>query len=240
MGRPVVPSLTRFQRYHMATDVVIVSDRERREPITTLLEQLRRLGYHVSVIPRATFQHINRVPVPQVVLLDVGSREFQASSSTPGSLQAAWEYVPIIFVAHEDETSRIRFGPHLHDFITLPAKLTELDTRIRFAIWKTQGARGARDQVQVQGLRMNLATYEVSVDNRRIDLTYKEFELLKFFVNNPRRVFSRPELLEEVWESDYYGGTRTVDVHIRRLRSKLGQRVGNMIQTVRNVGYRFG
>jgi DNA-binding response OmpR family regulator len=224
----------------MATEVLVITERERREPIAALLEQLRRLGHHVSTIPRATFQFINRVPEPQVVLLDIGSREFQQGGSTPGGIQAAWEYVPIILVAGAEEAGKIRFGPHLHDFITLPATLPELDTRLRFALWKTQGARGSREQVQVQGLRMNLATYEVYVENRRVELTYKEFELLKFLAGHPRRVFSRPELLEEVWESDYFGGTRTVDVHIRRLRAKLGPRVGNMIQTVRNVGYRFG
>ena len=224
----------------MATEVLLVTDRERREPLVTLLDQLRRLGHHVSVIPRATFQYINRVPVPQVVLLDIGSREFQQMGSTPGALQAAWEYVPIILLAAAEEAGKIRFGPHLHDFITLPTSLTEVDTRLRFALWKTQGARAPREQLQVQGLRMNLATYEVYVENHRVELTFKEFELLKFLVNHPRRVFSRPELLEEVWETDYFGGTRTVDVHIRRLRAKLGPRMGNMIQTVRNVGYRFG
>jgi len=224
----------------MATEILVVTDRERRVPISVLLEQLRRLGHHVSTIPRATFQFINRVPEPQVVLLDIGSREFKGAGGAPGGMQAAWEYVPIILVAGAEEAGKIHFGPNLHDFITLPATLPELDTRLRFALWKTQGARGAREQVQVQGLRMNLATYEVYVENRRIELTYKEFELLKFLASHPRRVFSRPELLEEVWESDYFGGTRTVDVHIRRLRAKLGQRVGNMIQTVRNVGYRFG
>jgi DNA-binding response OmpR family regulator len=116
----------------------------------------------------------------------------------------------------------------------------ELEARIRFALWKSQGARPTRDFVQFDSLRINMSTYEVWVDNRRIDLTYKEFELLKFFVTNRRRVFSRAELLDHVWENDYFGGTRTVDVHIRRLRAKLGMKIGNMIQTVRNVGYRFG
>jgi len=220
----------------MPTEILVVTERERREPVLALLEQLRRLGHHVSTIPRATFQFINRVPEPQVVLLDIGSREFQGT----GGIQAAWEYVPVILVAGAEEAEKIHFGPHLHDFITLPATLPEIDTRLRFALWKTQGARGAREQVQVQGLRMNLATYEVYVENHRVELTYKEFELLKFLAAHPRRVFSRPELLEEVWESDYFGGARTVDVHIRRLRAKLGPRVGKMIQTVRNVGYRFG
>lgn len=224
----------------MPTDLVLVTERERREPMTTLVEQLRRLGYGIHVIPRATYQFINRVPTPQVVLVDVGSREFQSSGSTPGAIQAAWEYVPVILVARQDEVSSIRFGPHLHDFLALPITVPELDTRLRFALWKTQGMRAPREQMAVEGLKMNLATYEVWVESRRVDLTYKEFELLKFLVGHPRRVFSRPELLEQVWENDYFGGTRTVDVHVRRLRAKLGSRVGGMIQTVRNVGYRFG
>ncbi len=224
----------------MPTDIVLVTERERREPIAALLDQLRRLGYGVHVIPRTTFQYLNRVPIPQVVMVDIGAREFEESGTTPQNLHATWEYAPIILVARSEEVARIRFGPGLNDFLTLPTNAAELDTRIRFALWKTQGARAPREQVQLEGLKLNLATYEVYVDNHRIDLTYKEFELLKFFVNHPRRVFSRPELLEQVWESDYFGGTRTVDVHIRRLRSKLGPRVGNMIKTVRNVGYRFG
>lgn len=222
------------------TDLVIVTERERQEPIVSLVEQLRRLGYGVHVIPRMTFQYVSRVPTPQVVLVDVGMRELHDTSAAPNTVHAAWEYVPIILLARANEVSRIRFGPSLHDFITLPSTPIELDTRLRFALWKTQGARAPRDQMQLDGLRMNMATYEVWVDNRKLDLTYKEFELLKFFVAHRRRVFSRNELLEQVWESDYFGGTRTVDVHIRRLRAKLGDRVGAMIQTVRNVGYRFG
>lgn len=224
----------------MPTDIVLVTERERREPIAGLLEQLRRLGYGVHIVPRTTYQYLNRVPTPQVVMVDVGAREFQESGTTTHNIQATWEFVPVIMVARADEMPRIRFGPGLHDFLTLPTNTAELDTRIRFALWKTQGTRAPREQVTLEGLKLNLATYEVYVDNRRIELTYKEFELLKFFVSHPRRVFSRPELLEEVWESDYFGGTRTVDVHIRRLRAKLGPRVGNMIKTVRNVGYRFG
>lgn len=224
------------------TDIVILTERERQEPLVSLLEQLRRLGYGVHVIPRTSYQYTNRDPTPQVVLVDIGSRDFQNATSILTNVQATWEYVPVILLARAEEISQIRFGAALHDFISLPTNPNELDARIRFALWKTQGSRpgGTGDLLNLDGLRLNLATYEVSVDNRRIDLTYKEFELLKFFVSHRRRVFSRTDLLDQVWESDYYGGTRTVDVHIRRLRAKLGTRIGNMIQTVRNVGYRFG
>lgn len=224
------------------TDLVIITERERQDPILTLIDQLKRLGYNMHAIPRTTFQFISRVPTPQVVLVDVGSRDFQQNAASMSTaVHAAWEYVPVILVTTAEDVSRIRFGPTLHDFISLPISPMELEARIRFALWKTQGARmSSGDTLQLDGLRMNTATYEVWVDNRRIDLTYKEFELLKFFVTHRRRVFTRSELLDQVWESDYFGGTRTVDVHIRRLRSKLGMRIGNLIQTVRNVGYRFG
>jgi DNA-binding response OmpR family regulator len=226
---------------NLTSDLVIITERDRQEPMLALGEQLRRLGYNVHAIPRTTLQYTNRVPTPQVVLVDVGSREFQNFANATIAIQTVWEYVPIILLARADEISRIRFGPTLHDFISLPSSPGEIEARIRFALWKTQGARvESTDSLQIEGLRMNMSTYEVWVDNHRIDLTYKEFELLKFFISHRRRVFTRTEVLEQVWENDYFGGTRTVDVHIRRLRAKLGDRIGNLIQTVRNVGYRFG
>ena len=88
-------------------------------------------------------------------------------------------------------------------------------------------------------LVVDMRSYTVSLHGHPVDLAYKEFELLKYFVQHPRRVFTRTHLLQEVWGYDYYGGTRTVDVHIRRLRAKLGGEYEHLIGTVRNVGYRF-
>ena len=87
---------------------------------------------------------------------------------------------------------------------------------------------------------LNLETYQAALDHRPLDLTYMEYELLKFFSTHPGKVFTRETLLSRVWGYDYYGGARTVDVHIRRLRAKLGEEHANLIQTVRSVGYRFG
>ena len=87
---------------------------------------------------------------------------------------------------------------------------------------------------------LNLETYQAAIDNRPIDLTYMEYELLKFLVQQPGRVFTRETLLTEVWGYEYYGGARTVDVHVRRLRAKLGEEHAGLITTVRSVGYRFG
>ena len=86
---------------------------------------------------------------------------------------------------------------------------------------------------------MDAAGYTARIHGQPLNLTYKEFELLKFLVQHPGRVFSREQLLQEVWGYDYFGGTRTVDVHVRRLRAKLGSDHEQLITTVRNVGYRF-
>ena len=87
---------------------------------------------------------------------------------------------------------------------------------------------------------LNLETYQAAIDGQPLDLTYMEYELLKFFATHPGKVFTREQLLSRVWGYEYYGGARTVDVHVRRLRAKLGEEHANLIQTVRSVGYRFG
>ena len=220
--------------------IVMITDRENREPVRTLLQQLGRTGYQVHVLSRVTYEQTGRIAPPQVVLIDVAYRNYQGAGNMTTNVRATWEYVPIVLVARLDELDRVPFSREVHGFLTLPVTLPELEARVRFAQWKTQDALPSRDVLEVDELRLNLATYEASVAGESIDLTFKEFELLKFFITHPRRVFTRPELLETVWESDYYGGTRTVDVHIRRLRAKIGTKVGNMINTVRNVGYRFG
>ena len=94
--------------------------------------------------------------------------------------------------------------------------------------------------VRLGALTLNTETYQVVVAGTLLDLTYKEFELLRFLIQRPERVFTRSDLLQQVWGYDFYGGTRTVDVHVRRLRAKLGEEHAGLIQTVRSVGYRFG
>jgi DNA-binding response OmpR family regulator len=94
--------------------------------------------------------------------------------------------------------------------------------------------------VEYGGLVLNLETYQAVIDNEPLDLTYMEYELLKFLAQHPGKVFTRETLLSRVWGYEYYGGARTVDVHIRRLRAKLGEEHASLISTVRSVGYRFG
>jgi len=97
----------------------------------------------------------------------------------------------------------------------------------------------ADEIVRVGSLELNLATYQVTIDGAPVDFTYMEYELLKFLVTHPGRVFTREALLSRVWGYDYFGGARTVDVHVRRVRAKLGQEHAGRIKTVRSVGYRF-
>jgi DNA-binding response OmpR family regulator len=125
------------------------------------------------------------------------------------------------------------------DFCVLPLQAAELDARLKHLFHKT--GRGARPELVEYGeLALNLETYQAAIEGRPLDLTYMEYELLKFLASHPGKVFTRETLLSRVWGYDYYGGARTVDVHVRRLRSKLGEEHAGLIQTVRSVGYRFG
>ena len=135
-------------------------------------------------------------------------------------------------LAHRDEL--------FDDFCLTPFHPTELEARLRHLL-TTVSATTVRPEVVVyDALALNLETYQASIADRPLDLTYMEYELLKFLAQNPGKVFSREMLLSRVWGYDYYGGARTVDVHVRRLRAKLGEEYADLIQTVRSVGYRFG
>jgi DNA-binding response OmpR family regulator len=125
------------------------------------------------------------------------------------------------------------------DFCLSPFHPKELEARLRHLFWRT--GTGTRPEiVDYGGLVLNLETYQAALDDRPLDLTYMEYELLKFFATHSGKVFTREQLLSRVWGYEYYGGARTVDVHVRRLRAKLGEEHASLIQTVRSVGYRFG
>lgn len=125
------------------------------------------------------------------------------------------------------------------DFCLAPFHPRELESRLRHLFW-TEFSGKLESLVEYGGLVLNLETYQASFGGQPLDLTYMEYELLKFLAQNPGKVFSRETLLSRVWGYEYFGGARTVDVHIRRLRAKLGEEHANLIQTVRSVGYRFG
>jgi DNA-binding response OmpR family regulator len=125
------------------------------------------------------------------------------------------------------------------DFCLTPFHPSEVEARLRHLFFRG-GSEVRPEMVEYSGLALNLETYQATIEGRPLDLTFMEYELLKFLAQNPGKVFTREMLLSRVWGYEYYGGARTVDVHIRRLRAKLGEEHANLIQTVRSVGYRFG
>ena len=125
------------------------------------------------------------------------------------------------------------------DFVVGPIQPSEVEARLKHLLWRA--GRGARPELVTYGpIELNLETYQAVVDSRPLDLTYMEYELLRFLASSPGRVFTRETLLNRVWGYEYYGGARTVDVHVRRLRAKLGEEHSGLIQTVRSVGYKLG
>jgi DNA-binding response OmpR family regulator len=147
---------------------------------------------------------------------------------------------PLLLILTADQLSELELREDLFDdFCVVPWRGQELDARLGHLFWRT--GRGTRpDLVEYGPLVLNLETYQASLAGRPLDLTYMEYELLKFLATHPGKVFTRETLLSRVWGYEYYGGARTVDVHIRRLRAKLGEEQANLISTVRSVGYRFG
>ena len=128
---------------------------------------------------------------------------------------------------------------HFDDFVVIPSTSEELEARLAHLFWRT--GRGLRPELIEHGpLVLNLETYQAAVAGRALDLTYMEYELLRFLAARPGKVFTRETLLSRVWGYEYYGGARTVDVHVRRLRAKMGEEHAHLIETVRSVGYRFG
>jgi DNA-binding response OmpR family regulator len=147
---------------------------------------------------------------------------------------------PLLLVVAIEQLGDLELREDLFDdFCVSPWRGPELEARLAHLFWRT--GRGTRpDLVEYGPLVLNLETYQASLSGRPLDLTYMEYELLKFLATHPGKVFTRETLLSRVWGYEYYGGARTVDVHIRRLRAKLGEEQANLISTVRSVGYRFG
>ena len=147
---------------------------------------------------------------------------------------------PLLILVNGAQLTDLELREELFDdFCLSPFHPRELEARLRHLFWRT--GRGTRPELIEYGpLLLNVETYQAAIAGRPLDMTYMEYELLKFLASHPGRVFTRETLLSRVWGYEYYGGARTVDVHIRRLRAKLGEEHAGLIQTVRSVGYRFG
>jgi hypothetical protein len=147
---------------------------------------------------------------------------------------------PLLLVIDLDQLGDLSLRDDLFDdFLVAPIRVPELTTRLASQLARLGRGVGA-EVIESGPLQINLETYQAAVAGRVLDLTYMEYELLRFLASHPAKVFTRETLLSRVWGYEYYGGARTVDVHIRRLRAKLGEEHAHLIQTVRSVGYRFG
>jgi DNA-binding response OmpR family regulator len=151
---------------------------------------------------------------------------------------------PIILITTEGNLTAVQGDWGIDDFMLNTTSPAELEARLRVTVSRYATALGIQadtnpEQINLGDLHIDEVSYSVRLRGRPLDLTFKEFELLKYLAHHPGRVFTRAILLQEVWGYDYFGGTRTVDVHVRRLRAKLGSEYEAMIGTVRNVGYRF-
>jgi DNA-binding response OmpR family regulator len=223
----------------MATwTVLLLSDQS--QDVRDILPSFPTLPYRVVTAPLKTTGPQDLITThPNALLIDATS-DIGAAEEATQRLSLAWEtgLPPIIVIVSEDTVARFRFETGADDFLLTDASVGEISARL--ALVARQTGHGDEPTVlKVGDLTVNPDNYQVYVRGRPLDLTYKEFELLKFLAQRPGRVCDRDMLLREVWGYDYYGGTRTVDVHIRRLRAKLGVEHETLIETIRNVGYRL-
>ena len=208
------------------------------EPAAEILPSLGLLLHTVRVAP-AEVPVLADAPPADAVLVDA-RRDLAQARSLCVLLRAAGLDAPVLAVLTEGGLAAVTAEWGADDVILHTAGPAEVEARLRLAIGrKASLAPAAPDEIRSGDLAIDEATYTARLRARALDLTFKEFELLKFLAQHPGRVFTRAHLLQEVWGYDYFGGTRTVDVHVRRLRAKLGAEHEALIGTVRNVGYRF-
>lgn len=165
------------------------------------------------------------------------SLDVQESIARAEALLSEDGQIPLLVIINEHQLSDFRLPMKIHsDFVMSSASEAECSVRIRQLLWP--GNEGSQnDFVVIDNMTINLATYQVNVNGEPIDFTYLEYALLSFLVTHPGRTYSRDALLRRVWGFDFYGGSRTVDVHVRRVRAKLGPELAQRLETVRGVGY---
>ncbi|MEO9133513.1 MAG: response regulator transcription factor [Jatrophihabitantaceae bacterium] len=208
------------------------------QPTAEVLPALGLLPHRVTVLPLDAGALVDRSP-GEAILVDA-RRDLAAARAFTRVLAAIDLSVPVIAVLTEGGLIAVSAEWTVDDFVLDTAGPAELDARLRLAVERNAAeASPVADRVDIGELTIDETTYTARLSGTPLDLTYKEFELLKFLAQHPGRVFTRSHLVQEVWGYDYFGGTRTVDVHVRRLRAKLGPEHDAMIGTVRNVGYKF-
>ena len=212
--------------------VVLLTDRTSAEVLLAappLLLELKTLQLSAAIVAEAI------AIGPDAVLVDA------AENPGPGhavllALREREPRIPLLVVIERRDVDRFHWEEVADDAIYPGAPEGEI--RLRFALAVRRTGTGGETTIRLGPVALDPSTYRASLEGTPLDLTFKEFELLRYLAERPGRVFTRPALLREVWGYDFYGGTRTVDVHVRRLRAKLGPAHESVIETVRGVGYR--
>jgi DNA-binding response OmpR family regulator len=202
---------------------------------TEVLPALGLLSHRTRQIPASPASLIS-APTCDLIFVDA-RQDLVSAKSLCKILNTTGINVPLVLVLTEGGLTAVSPDWGVDDVLLETAGPAEVDARIRLVIGRAVQDKSS-SKIQASGVVIDEASYSAKVHGRPLDLTFKEFELLRFFATHPSRVFTREQLLSEVWGYDYFGGTRTVDVHVRRLRAKLGD-LESLIGTVRNVGYRF-
>ena len=207
------------------------------EPSAEVLPALGLLLHSVRVSPAEASALIDTPPA-DAVLVDA-RKELAQAKSLCRLIRTTGIDCPLLVIVTEGGLAAMTAEWGVDDVLLDSAGPAEVEARLRMAVGRSTQAEDVPDEIRSGDLSIDEATYTARLRGRVLDLTFKEFELLKYLAQHPGRVFTRAQLLQEVWGYDYFGGTRTVDVHVRRLRAKLGTEYESLIGTVRNVGYRF-
>ncbi|MGI5284389.1 response regulator transcription factor [Nonomuraea polychroma] len=209
------------------------------EPSAEVLPALGLLLHSVRVVPAEASALIDTPPA-DAVLVDARKELVQAKSLCR-LIRTTGIDCPLLVIVTEGGLAAMTAEWGVDDVLLDSAGPAEVEARLRMATGRISqlASEDVPDEIRSGDLAIDEATYTARLRGRVLDLTFKEFELLKYLAQHPGRVFTRAQLLQEVWGYDYFGGTRTVDVHVRRLRAKLGTEYESLIGTVRNVGYRF-
>lgn len=208
----------------------------RHPDIARLAPALERANFSAAAITPDRLAADEVAPSRDVVILDF--RDIPPAAFSILSQQYADAGIVIMAIVPPEQLERITPDLPIEDFVVAPSSAQELVRRIERALWRRHGI-DSENFVRCGDLAIDLSNYRVTVDGEALVMTFKEYELLRFLAMNAGRVFTREQLLNRVWGYDYFGGARTVDVHIRRIRAKIEIRGHAFIETVRNVGYRL-
>lgn len=208
----------------------------RHPDVARLGPALERAGFSAPVIAPDRLANDEVSPNADVVVLDL--RDVPPAAFNILSPTYLENGVVLLVFAAEEQFDRLSADLSVDDFLVLPPNPAELLKRIERALWRRHGV-DSENFVHCGALTLDLSNYRVTVGGETLVMTFKEYELLRFLAMNAGRVFTREQLLNRVWGYDYFGGARTVDVHIRRIRSKIEIHGHSFIETVRNVGYRL-